>query len=306
MVFALAGCSALAALATVAAAPFAVDPLADGVYLFRPAGDTAGRANSLVVERRDGVLVVDAQPTPQAARELLEEIARRIGKPVRYLVLSHPHADAAGGAAAFPDPVVLVGSAGCRDALLDPAFDFGGEARARAASAWAEPPRRAPVVVLFAKTVLADERNAVELFPVSRGHSSGDLMVQLPGPDVLYAGDLLFPDGNPFAGDADVGGWLETLNQIVRESPRVTVPLRGPALAIEAIRAQRDALAWVRGEVEAGFADRLPLEEVAQRVLDAPDIEKRFSRTASPSFLPGLVERVIAESVERRRKRGTM
>jgi hypothetical protein len=67
----------LLALAPVAAeTPFTVEPVAEGVHLFRPTVAAHGWANSLVVERADGLLVVDAQPTAEAAGALLAEIGR--------------------------------------------------------------------------------------------------------------------------------------------------------------------------------------------------------------------------------------
>src|SRR6185503_15148986 len=114
--------AALLAILTLSAAeprPFTEEKLAEGVHLFRPADPSSARSNSLVVVRQDGLLVVDAQPTPEAARELLAAARSVSSLPVRYLVLTHPHAEAAGGASAFPDSTLVIGSAGCRFAMTD-------------------------------------------------------------------------------------------------------------------------------------------------------------------------------------------
>src|SRR5437773_9358124 len=71
---------------------FDVETLAAGIHVYRNATAGLAGANSLVVERADGVLVVDAQPTPAAAKALLGAIAADVKKPVRYLILTHPHA----------------------------------------------------------------------------------------------------------------------------------------------------------------------------------------------------------------------
>lgn len=281
---------------------FVVEELAAGVLLFRPAADAPGRVNSLVVEREDGLLVVAAQPSPAAAGELLAAIRCRSTRPVSYLVLPHSHAEAGGGASAFADRVLVIGTTGCRDALARADYDFGAEVRARSteSSAWVEPERPAPVLVLESRTWLADPRNTVELLPLGRSHSRGDLLVRLPEHDVLYAGALLFPDDRPYADDARVGSWLSALNHLVRQRPRVLLPLRGPAVDIADLRGQRDALAWLRGQVDHALRERSTHDEVRDRVLRLPDIGSRFA-TDSP-FLPGLVERVIQEAEARRKK----
>jgi glyoxylase-like metal-dependent hydrolase (beta-lactamase superfamily II) len=292
----------LSAVAAEANGPFAVDSLGDGVHLFRPSTDAADRVNSLVVERGDGLLVVGAQPSPAAARKLLAAISARFAAPVRYLVLPHSHADAAGGASAFADDVMLIGSMQCRDALADADYDFGAEARVRATEpgGWSEPPRRLPVLVLESRATLADVRNAVELLPFGGSHSPGDLLVRIPGHDVFFVGALVFPDRRPYGGDSKISAWMSALNHFVRQSPRVMVPLRGAAIGVEEIRKERDALAWLRGHVENGLTERWPQEEIRQRILDMPETAERFA-TDSIYFVP-LIDRAIRQAAKNRLK----
>jgi glyoxylase-like metal-dependent hydrolase (beta-lactamase superfamily II) len=304
----LLACVSLATGVVVAAEParedaFRAVELAPGVTLFAPLHTTRG-ANSLVVERRDGLLVVEAQPDPEAARALLSAIGARFAQPVRYLVLSHPHAEAAGGASAFPDSTIVLASEGCHDALADAAFDFGAELRELARGSWSDPPRRLPDIVMRSRTDLADDVRPAHLQVLPLAHSRGDVMVYLPGADVLYAGGLLFHHAAPWPGDASIESWLSTLNGIIRQAPRVVVGLHGPPIDTAGVVAQRDALAWLRGQVEEGFVDRLPPETIAERVIALPELTQRFAGERGAEFLPALVRRVVEESVAHRRKRG--
>ncbi len=283
---------------------FRVEELAPGVQLFRPAPDADGGSNSLVVDRDDGLLVVGAQPSPALARELLAAIAKHTGKQVRYLILPHSHAEAAGGATAFPGSTLVIGSPGCLEALQDQDYEFGAEARMRASdpSSWAEPPRRLPALVPQAKTLLIDPRNGVELLPFAAGHSAGDMAVYLPGSDIFFAGAITFPDRSPYGGDADTGIWIGALNHLIGQGPRIVVPLRGPVQDVASLRIQRDSLAWLRAKIAEGLMDRLPIDEIRERVLEAEDIGERF-RTDSP-FLPLLVEHATQEAWDKRTRRG--
>jgi glyoxylase-like metal-dependent hydrolase (beta-lactamase superfamily II) len=303
----LAGAGVLARAEPAAAAPiFTADALGEGVELFRPARPGPGRANSLVVERADGLLVVDAQPTPEAARELLAEIGRRFAAPVRYLVLSHPHAEAAGGATAFPQSTLVIGSAECAAALADPEYDFGAEERdADPATAWREPARPTPTLGIRATVDLADPRREVSLRVHSRAHSSGDLSVYLPQVDVLYAGGLVAVGRNPYGGDANVKRWLGILNSLIVEPVRTIAGIHGPAVDLRAVTRQRDAFAWLRSEVEEGFVDRLAEREIVDRVLAHRDLDRWFDTAVLPQFIAGMAEQVVAEGVAERRKRGT-
>lgn len=294
----------LAFPATSAGEPFRAKKIAEDVHLFRPTAETGERTNSLVVERADGLLVVDAQPTVVAARELLAAIDKKFSRPVRYLILSNSHAESAGGASAFPESAVVLASRGSDEALADDTYDFGAEARAQAGDAWVEPPRRRADVVVYEKVVLTDARQPVELLALPRSHSPGDMLVRLSEPNLLHVGALL--DANPYAADANLDRWIVILNGLAREGTSGFITLRGPLLTVEDLRRQRDAMAWLVGQVEYGFVDRPPIDELRRDVLEAPGTSERFDTDSAGSFLPLLVDRAIEEAAASRRKRGSL
>ena len=82
------------ALTRAAAAPVVtVDKMADGVY--RMGG---GPANSYVVEFRDFVAVFEAPGNEARSLAVIEAVAKLApGKPIRWLISSHPHFDHIGG-----------------------------------------------------------------------------------------------------------------------------------------------------------------------------------------------------------------
>jgi glyoxylase-like metal-dependent hydrolase (beta-lactamase superfamily II) len=287
---------------------FVAEPVADGIFLYRPSTPGGGRANSLVVDRSDGLLVVEAQPTPAAASELLAALDTRFAKPVRYLVLSHAHAEAAGGASAFPESTVVIGSAACAEALSDPGYDFGAEQRLRSSSPeqWEAPPRVSLSLGVRATIDLPDPRQPAQLRVHPRAHSVGDLTVFFPEASVLYLGGLLSLDRNPYSGDANIGRWLGMLNSVIVDAPRTIVGLHGSVSDLGKLIEQRDRFAWLRGRVEEGFIDRVPPEEIAAQVMADPDTGKHFAIRAEPSFVGQLVDRVVEESVNQRKKRGLL
>lgn len=283
---------------------FDVRTLAPGVSVFTAAVAGMDPANSLVVERRDGLLVVDAQPSADAGRELLAAIAKETKKSVRYLVLTHPHAEACGGASAFPASVLVVASVRARDKLAEPAYDFGGEARARGAAGYAPPARPVPVLVADGPFILDDPDRRVVVYPLPRGHSEGNLMVEVPSVHVWALGSLLVADRNPYAGDAVIGQWLATLNELVRLPEATLVPAHGPPQTPEEARALRDAFSWARARIQKGFVDLVPREEIVPQALADPKAATWFDLTAKPSFARGVFDLVYAEALDDRKKRG--
>jgi hypothetical protein len=80
------------------------------------------------------------------------------------------------------------------------------------------------------------------------------------------------------------------------------IPLRGQVLDATVLREQRDAMAWLRGQVQVGLNDRLPHERIRERILEEPELAKRFSGD-SPHLTP-LIDRAIDEAAADRMKRG--
>ena len=294
-------------------AVFEVRTISHGIHLFRPQHPTGRHTNSLVIERRDGLLVVDAQPTTEAARDLLAAIRGVSSTPIRYLVFTHPHVEASGGSDAFPTDVLRIASRGYRDAVADPEFGYQSEWRAyrgipepSAAAEGGTLTQRRPVatLTLMGRTRLEDPLHPIVLLPIPHTHSPGDLLVYEPRAEVVAAGDLVFNDRNPFAGHARVGSWISQLNQLLTLNPKTIVPLRGAAVDSAKIRNQRDALRWLKNQVEEKLAERVADEQIPARVLGRADADRYFNTAAVPSNLPLLVQRLVEEVRKERREQG--
>src|ERR1700686_5358754 len=80
---------------------FEFKPVADGVYaaIAKPAFRT--NCNAAIVLLDDSVLVVDTESKPSAARAVIAEIKKLTDKPVKYVVITHFHADHFQGAEAY-------------------------------------------------------------------------------------------------------------------------------------------------------------------------------------------------------------
>jgi glyoxylase-like metal-dependent hydrolase (beta-lactamase superfamily II) len=286
-------------------APFRVEPLAEGVLLFRPVDTARPRTNALAIEQADGWIVVESQPSPEAAREMLAVLRARSPKPIRYLVLSHPHAESAGGASAFPDTTIVVASLAAHEALSDPAHDFGGVLRARTKGEWVDPPRRLPTLASNSTIDLLDAVNPVRVAPMRPAHSKGNLLVVLPKSAVTYMGPLFYRDRNPYVAHGDVSAWLATWNGMIASwDVERLVPLHGDPGSVDDLKPLRDTFAWLRGQIHEAFVEGVATDGIPAWVTERPGFAERFDVAADRPFHRTMVERALAEVVAERAKRG--
>ena len=79
------------------------DQIGAGLYALTAEGDP----NSGVVVGDDAVLVIDAQPTPAMAEDLIARVAKITDKPIKCVLLTHHHAARTLGASAFKGAEII-------------------------------------------------------------------------------------------------------------------------------------------------------------------------------------------------------
>lgn len=97
----------------------------------------------------------------------------------------------------------------------------------------------------------------VELFELGPAHTRGDVIVHVPGDDVVFTGDLLFVEGTPIVWEGPVSNWIAACDRILALGAGVVVPGHGPitdARGPEAVKAYLEHLVReVRPRYAAGL-----------------------------------------------------
>ena len=272
----LLGCAvALAATAAPAQAPRAVQ-IAPGSYMVQglsALGTPANRnfiSNAAFVVTPDGVVVVDALGSPALAQELLGEIGRITPAPVRYVILTHYHADHVYGLQAFKAAGATI------IAHRDGQQYLNSETAALRLQASRE--TLAPAVDAQTRLVAADHwidgpttlhLGGVDflLQPAGPAHTAEDLVVWVPQHRLLVAGDLVFRGRVPFVGQADSGRWIAALDRLIAFDTAVIVPGHGPVStsARADLELTRDYLAYLRQTMGEAARNLDPFDEAYAR-----------------------------------------
>lgn len=165
------------------------DRVADNVYIFT--SDLYAHVVSTAILTSAGAVVIDALPFPAETREeiaFLERESRREG--IRYLVLSHHHADHVYGAYLF-DEAEVIAQRGCRRALEAIGASSLAQAK-RETPALAEVELRLPDITFEREMHLHLGEMHLRLF-ATPGHTADGISAFYSEEKILIAGDAMMP-----------------------------------------------------------------------------------------------------------------
>lgn len=225
------------------------DKIADGVYYATATGTMiTGGNNTVIVNDRD-VLLVDANTTPAAAREMLAEIKMITDKPVRWVVNTHFHYDHTDGNSVYGPDVQIIATDYVRDMLAhhdvlhtEPFKTSVGtlptqiETLNKQAAAEKDPAKRAdleqqikatqaeigqikevkptpPTMTYSSKLTLYRGDREIQLLFLGRGHTNGDTVVFLPNEKIVCTGDLM-ESRLAYMGNGIFDEWIKTLDKL--------------------------------------------------------------------------------------------
>jgi glyoxylase-like metal-dependent hydrolase (beta-lactamase superfamily II) len=205
------------------------DKLSEHAYAYTAEGDP----NTGIVIGDDAVMVIDTQATPVMAQDVIRRIREVTDKPIKYVVLSHYHAVRVLGASGYK-PEHIIASRDTYDLIVE-----RGEADMKSEierfprlfrAVESVPGLTWPTIVFEKHMTIWLGRLQVEIMQLGRGHTKGDTVVWLPQERILFSGDLVEFDATPYTGDAYLGDWPSTLDNIAALKPDKLVPGRGAAL----------------------------------------------------------------------------
>jgi glyoxylase-like metal-dependent hydrolase (beta-lactamase superfamily II) len=235
------------------------------LYAFTAQGDP----NSGIIIGDDGVIVIDAQATPVAAKQVIDRVRKVTDQPIKYVVLSHYHAVRVLGASAY-NAQEIIASDTCRSMIAERGkedwdSEYGRFPRLFQA-AESVPGLTWPTITFKRSMTLYLGKRRVELRFVGRAHTAGDIVAFVPDANVVFSGDIVEYKSACYCGDAHFTDWPATLSRLDAVKADALVPGRGDALVgadtvSEAITLTRDFLRDLYEPVKRGVAKGASLKE---------------------------------------------
>jgi cyclase len=219
-----------------------IQQVSEGIYAYLQPDGSWWLNNTGFLVGRDGVISVDATSTERRTRAYLDAIATVTDRPVRTLVNTHHHGDHTHGNYLFSG-AIIVGHERCREAIL--ATPVPPPAGVWTDVDWGSLELAPPFLTYTdGVTLWSGDLRCEVRYVGTPAHTTNDSIVHIPERSVVFAGDLLFNGGTPFALMGSVSGWIEVLETVLRPlGARTLVPGHGPVCGPEVID---DVLAYLR------------------------------------------------------------
>ncbi len=243
--------------------------VADGVWFERHLDVPSFGSNVSWFELGDYVVVVDTA-FPLGAENALRSIkATTGGKPIRYVVVTHYHADHSFGAGVFAKEgaTVIAHENARRDYVARNLAAYAK--RATTDKVAAKYKAYAPNLTFSDKMMLEGGGRRAELYHFGHAHTTGDIFVWLPKERVIFTGDAAVNGPYNYTGDADTASWIEVMARAQALEPQIVVPGHGPVGKADVLQLQKQYFIDLRAQVGAMVREGKPLEEV-QAAVDVP------------------------------------
>ena len=293
--------SATALAAFAVSATLAAPALAFEITRYTQEGE--GSVNSWILEGEDGIVLIDAQRSLSAGREAAEAV-RATGKPLRAIVLTHPHPDHFGGLAAvleaFPGTPVLASAETARIMRED----ANGFITATKEMLGSDAPDEQPLPTTTVEDGETLAFGGIELVAdeVGRGEADSMTILYAPEENALFTGDVVDNGRTGFLMEGHSAEWLDQIAAVradYAERDPTVYPGHGEAGGAALFDAQAEWIEAVRGLVAERLEGGVSEEETAEVVAA---MEERYPDRPAVAPVPNLmaenVKALVAEMAD--------
>jgi cyclase len=217
------------------------------------------QSNAAAVVLGSFIVAVDVGMRPYASWLFRQALEGTHKCPVRYVCVTHKHADHTFGLSSFKDATLFASRR--LAAALEESPDFSSEARAarkeiETDGGWLDEVELVLPAVRFEDRMDISEHGKTIEFHHSGGHTDCSVWGYLPDERVLFSGDLIFAGMFPFAGDttADPEAWMSTLRLWKTMAIDHVIPGHGPVSGPDEIARQLEFLETLKQNTLAAIA----------------------------------------------------
>jgi glyoxylase-like metal-dependent hydrolase (beta-lactamase superfamily II) len=182
--------------------------------------------NSVIIEGRYEVMLVDAQLTKTSAEKVLQQI-KETKKPLSIIYITHEHADHFLGLEVFREAyprVRIIANSAVVD-RIDEVFQEKIDKWQKILGSGAT--SHVVAIEKFDGNFIKFESSKIEVLKNIQGDTDENTMLWIPGQRILIAGDVAVNNMHVYTAETDSKArekWLDSLNKIRELKPSVVIP----------------------------------------------------------------------------------
>ena len=227
--------------------------ISEHAYVFR--SSMYAKVNAGLISTPEGCILIDTLPYPEETQEIAQFVRRRLRSEVKYVILTHSHADHVYGAYLFPEAEVI-GHLFSRKLLLT-------QTKPALVKARTVNPALADVRLVLPAILMENEAavrlgGATLMMRHAPGHAPDVISVYYKEEKVLFASDAMMPI--PYFVHGDIQDLRKTLHELAMISP-----------VEDLVQGHGDVL--LRGEVKSVIETYLHYLDCVERHVDQVLVE---------------------------------
>ena len=227
-------------------------------------------ANVGLVVTSEGVILIDTPMLPSDARLWQEEIRRRTGQEIRYIINTDHHRAHIVGNQYFPQATVMAHEFAWKnmqsygDSFRTRLLNLYGDRIPEAAEEWRQHLEiTLPEITFTDRTILFSGDKEIQMIPVG-GHTPATTVIYFPNERLLFAGDLVVTDRPPFLSQGNTKEWLQALTYLRKLQYDILIPGHGEVTGKEATERMSEFLRLVRRKVRSAYRAGLSKADTAR------------------------------------------
>lgn len=193
-----------------------------------------GRGNVGAISLNNFCIAIDSTMYVSTGDVFRTKLEEHFKVPVKFLIITHYHSDHTFGMKSFND-IVSISNIHVSENLQNP--EISERYKGYVQELEKDDPLGKGIefllpTLLFTESVIINDENlSVEVNHVG-GHTSGSSFIFFPEEKVLFAGDLIFEDKFPYAGDVtcDPEKWITAMKRMKALNPDFIIPGHGPVM----------------------------------------------------------------------------
>ncbi|MDM7274439.1 MBL fold metallo-hydrolase [Sulfurihydrogenibium azorense] len=223
-------------------------------------------SNAYAILTKEGWIVIDSLSTPELSKEFYDELMKVKKAPIKYLIITHYHPDHWYGASTFKQAgATVIAHKKLNEFYNSPEAKMTLEVSNQRFGGLYKNVKLIPAdVEVSDKKDLKVGEYEISIISMTPAHTNNDIVVFVKNEKVLFAGDLVYINRIPFAGDrgASSKNWLKVLNEMKNLNPKIILGGHNEPMDIKAIDFTYNYLEYTRSTVKKLKEQGKSLDEI--------------------------------------------